>query len=395
MMRMIFAASSYSKDRNAENAAEVCGRQAMARLGRPKADVALVFATLHHLRSFEVLLEKIRKVTGAAHITGSSASGILTEMAELDNGPGVSVLLLSSDDLAWDSFLVRHLQESNLRAGLRLGERIKNEFPDPSGLFMTADHFSFHSPIFFEGLESTCGYVPVLGGTASEDGKQEKTYQFHGTEVSYDAFGGFAFSGPARTETALTQSCLPFGEPLRITRSRGHMIYELEGRPAYDIFIEHVSQIESEDPQKAHDDVMVGLPMRSFQTDFSKSNYVVHNITEVNTKSGVIACTAPVEEGEFLTFAVRDAAYARADMENTLRDLKTRLDGRKPAFGLYYNCASRGKNLYGFPDQDVNLIRAAFPDLPVAGFFSYAELAPVDYINHLHHYSGILTVVAP
>lgn len=392
---MIQASSSFSRERHAPTAAQNACRRALTKLGTTRADIAFVFSTLHHTSSFEPLLKTVASLTGARHILGASGRGLMTEACEIENGPGVAVLLINSDELEAVSFMAHNLQESSHRAGLEAAEQVKTLSRDPSALFLLADHYSFQSPLFFEGLESLGGYVPVIGATASDDGSTEKTYQFHDTRPAFDAAAGLALAGPLRIETGLTQSCLPYGEPLKITRSRGHLIYELEGRPAYDIFLEHLSRIESEDPEKACQDVLLGLPLSSFQTRFAKPNYVVHNITEVNTKNGMISCTAPVEEGEFLTFAVRDAAYARQDMDTTLADLRSRIGDEKPAFGLYFNCVGRGKNLYGSQDQDIAMIRRAFPDMPLLGFFAYSELAPVDFVNHIHHYSGVLSLAVP
>jgi len=367
----------------------------MAKLGKSRADTAFVFSTPHHSKNFQTLLQTVARITGAAHVTGASGRGVITEACEIENGPGLALLLVASDELETVSFLQRNLQESSFKAGAGISGELGKLSGNPSALFLMADHFSFQGHPFFEGLETSSGYVPVIGGTASDEGTLEKTWQFHNGECAFDSLTGVALAGPMRIETGITQSCQPFGEPLRITRSRGHLIYELEGRPAYDIFLEHLSQIESEDPRKETEDVLLGLPLRSFQTDFSKPNFVVHNITEINTKSGMISCTAPVEEGEFLTFAVRDASHALKDMEITLADLRGRVGDSRPAFGLYFDCVARGKYLYGFPDQDIGLIRRFFPEMPMAGLFAYTELAPVDYVNHLHHYSGVLSLAVP
>jgi small ligand-binding sensory domain FIST len=72
-----------------------------------------------------------------------------------------------------------------------------------------------------------------------------------------------------------------------------------------------------------------------------------------------------------------------------LQDLVEKAGERKPAFGFYFNCCARGTSLYGIPGEDTSLIREFFPRLPVIGFFTYGEIAPVEYMNHLHHYSGI------
>ena len=114
----------------------------------------------------------------------------------------------------------------------------------------------------------------------------------------------------------------------------------------------------------------------------------------VNARKGMLACVAPVEEGEFVTFAVRDPNRARKDMKIMLEDLRERVAPSRPRFGFYFNCCARGQSLYGKPNEDTALIRQFFPGVPILGFFTFGELAPMDHVNHLHQYSGVLTLIA-
>jgi len=177
-------------------------------------------------------------------------------------------------------------------------------------------------------------------------------------------------------------------------RDHGNIIYEIDGRPAYDMLLESLTEIEFENPHQIFQRIFLGLPTRDFQTDFTRSNYLIRNITGVNAKKGVLTCVTPVEVGDFMTFTVRDAERARHDLLVTLKDLKERFGSTKPAFGFYFNCCARGEALYGRLNEDTKFIRQFFPDVPILGIFAYGELSPVDHVNHLHHYSGALTLVS-
>ena len=392
---MIKAGAAHSANRVAEKAAEMASRAALTQAGISKADAAIVFASSSYRRHYETMARKIREITGAEAIAGASGQGILTQDVEIEKKPGVAVLVLSGDDLEAVSFLLTNLQESNFRAGEKAGNLLIDRKMQPNLMMLFPDPFSFMSHHFFDGFENAYGYVPMIGGAAAEDGNEEKTYQFEGGETAFDAVSGLALSGNFRIETGITRSCQPFGEPLRITRSEGNMIYEMDGRPAYDILLECISHIEFDNPEQIFQRVFLGTPLKNFQTDFLAAPYLIRNIMGVNAKKGVLACIAPVEEGEFVTFTMRDAVMARRDMRNMLEDLAIRVNPSKPVCGFYFNCCARGQALYGVPDADVSMIREIFPGMPLIGFFSYGELAPVDHVNHLHQHSGILTVIVP
>lgn len=391
---MIQAGTGFSKNRSAEKAAESAGRSALKKSGASQADTVLFFASSFYKKHYEAIARKIRDVTGAKTVVGASSHGVLTEEQEIERHPAVAVMALAADEIHVRSFLIENLQENNFIAGEKAGTIIQAGGLAPQMTVLFPDPFSFQSPFFFDGFESAAGYVPLLGGCAGEEGSDGKTYQIENNRAAFDAVSGLAFSGRFRTETGLTRSCQPFGEPFRITRAEGNMIYEMDGRPAYDILLESISHFPFQNADQVLDRVFLGTPLRSFQTEFS-NHYLIRNIMGVNVKKGMLACVAPVEEGEFVTFAMRDPVLARQDMRIMLDDLKGRVEPSKPAFGFYFNCGARGEALYNAPNADIAMIREAFPGVPLLGFFAYGEIAPVDHVNHLHYHSGVLTLVMP
>ncbi|MCM8775613.1 MAG: FIST C-terminal domain-containing protein [Candidatus Omnitrophica bacterium] len=390
---MISIGTGYSDRENADAAAEVVSRQAMEESGTEKVSFAVLFATADHRDHYWRIIKKIRKMTGAKCLVGASAFGVITGNTEIERRPGIALMTIASDELEATSFLIKNLQENNYRAGEAVGGHLASSGLTPSLLLLFPDTFSFQNYRFFEGFENSYGYLPMIGGTAAEDGTHEKTFQMEGDQVSFDAVSGIAFQGDFCTEIGTTQSCLPIGEPLQITRAEGNMIYEMDGRRAYDILLELLSHTEMTDPNEALQDVFLGIPLRSFQTDFGKSSYLIRNIMGVNVKKGMLACASPIETGDFVTFTKRDPQRAKTDLRNMLEDLKERLNPSLPRFGFYFNSCARGRSLYGEPNVDIHMIRQFFPQVPLLGFFTYGEFAPLDHVNHLHHYSAVLTLI--
>jgi len=153
-----------------------------------------------------------------------------------------------------------------------------------------------------------------------------------------------------------------------------------------------MTELRFEDSREIFRRIFIGLPITSFQTEFTRSRYLIRNIMGVNPRKGVLACASQVEQGDYVTFALRDPSKAKEDVVCMLEDLRQRAEGRSPAFGFYFNCCARGTSLYGTAGEDTALVREYFPNLPLAGFFSFGEIAPLDYVNHLHHYSGVLAL---
>ena len=65
-----------------------------------------------------------------------------------------------------------------------------------------------------------------------------------------------------------------------------------------------------------------------------------------------------------------------------------------PAFGLYFNCVSRGAGLYNIPGHDSAYIRRALGPIPIAGFFTGFEISSLAEQTSLLQYSGVLALIS-
>lgn len=390
---MFRTGTSASTLQNSEKAAEQAAHEALSKTGVSQCDLVLLFCSIHHCKNSQKIVKKIREITGARHIVGASGYGVITETGEREGSPSLAVMTVADGDTEMLPFLIHDLQENNLKAGEQLGQKIIASGISPSCMLLFPDSFSFQSYFFFEGFENAYGYVPMIGGSASENGRHSISYQIMDDRIAFDAVSGVVLGGDLRIETGITQSCQPFGEPVQITRADGNVIYEMDGRPAYEILLESLAKIDLMNSDEIFQQVFLGLPLRSFQTNFSKSSYLIRNIMGVNAKKGMLALAAPVEQGDFVTFTVRDPDLAKNDLTVMLEDLKHRFAPAKPFCGFYFNCCARGQSLYSKSNVDIEMIREFFPETPIIGFSTYGEIAPVDHVNHLHHYSGILTLL--
>jgi small ligand-binding sensory domain FIST len=55
---------------------------------------------------------------------------------------------------------------------------------------------------------------------------------------------------------------------------------------------------------------------------------------------------------------------------------------------IYVSCSGRGGPHFGGPSAEMQIVRHALGDVPLAGFFAGGEIAR----HHLYGYTGVLTV---
>jgi small ligand-binding sensory domain FIST len=139
--------------------------------------------------------------------------------------------------------------------------------------------------------------------------------------------------------------------------------------------------------------LFVGLPADRTENSVGPGKYLVRNIVGLDPEKGILGVSEEVSEGEAMVFTMRDGQRAREDLGQMLQRQKEGLAGKKPAFGLYFNCCARGRSLYGISDIDSAYIRQALGDIPLIGMFGGYELAPMGGANHLFAYTGVLALI--
>jgi small ligand-binding sensory domain FIST len=139
--------------------------------------------------------------------------------------------------------------------------------------------------------------------------------------------------------------------------------------------------------------LFVGLPADRQENSVAPGKYLVRNIVGLDPEKGILGVAEQVGEGETMVFTMRDGQRAREDLGQMLHRQVEALAGKKPAFGLYFNCCARGNSLYGIPGIDSAYIRQALGDIPLIGMFGGYELAPLGGANHLFAYTGVLALI--
>jgi small ligand-binding sensory domain FIST len=407
---VIRAGAGVSAEHNTERAAHEAARDAMAQLNagtapEVPAGIAFVFATSAHLPRMDRLLQIVRDVTGAAQISGCTGHGVLGRGTELEAVPGVSLLVLGGRGLRATAFLEGSLRGNDAAVAGAIARGVRQSLPesgssDAALLVVLPDAFNLRPDALLQGLEKGLNGSPrrgveVVGGIAAEDGSQQKTYLFCNEKVETNAVAGALLSGPFAVETNLTQSCRPIGPLRRVTRAARNLIFELDGRPAFEVFAEAARSPLLQDLRRALSCLFIGMPLDPGTDRLHRGEYLVRNIVGLEPSAGVLMVAEPVPEGQPLGFVLRDADGAREDLKGMLDEVGASLASRAlaPGAGFYFNCCARGRSLYSYPDIDSAYLQRSLGDLPLAGFFGNGEIGPRGGRTQLHGYSGVLTLL--
>jgi hypothetical protein len=392
-----------SRHHNPNLAGREAAEQALQKLDPDEPDFVFMFASIGYDQ--HALLRAVRESTGGAPLSGCSAEGTIATEDSDESNFSVVVTAISSDELQWTNGLATGLSADSRAVGQQVAEDLlPNLSPDTIGLFVFPDGMSAVLDTFFAanfddflaGLEGNLPsdrFLPLWGGGAGNTfNVEEPTYQYCNDEVVSDGVSYALLSGKAQAGWAMSHSLIPIGGERKVTRCKGNVIYEIDGKPALEVLREYLpEQALTSDRDWINYAISLALCFRapSYMKD---EEHVVRGIPAVKMADGSITVQTEVQEDTSVWFSSRDKQKIAAGLDRMAAQIKEQLGGEKPKLVFHFDCATRGKMM--FRDQEKLQLLKEFrqsvgPEVPWAGFYAFGEIGPVEEHNNRNLYTAV------
>ena len=136
---------------------------------------------------------------------------------------------------------------------------------------------------------------------------EEPTYQYCDDEVVSDGVSYVLLLGKAQPSWAISHGLIPIGGELKVTRSEGNVIYEIDGKPAAEVLREYLPEgalADDRDWMRYAISLALSFKAPSYIKD---EEYVVRGVPKVRMADGSIIVQGPeVQEGTSVWFSSRD-----------------------------------------------------------------------------------------
>jgi small ligand-binding sensory domain FIST len=389
---MIRAGTGSSTAKNPRSAVLEATAAALKQAGLRTADFAFIFASTAHGGAYPLILRSVAEAAGTREVAGCGSIGVIAAGREIESGPALAVLVIGGNTIEATRLFVPQLRGRSREAADEIATAVRPHLGANNLLCLFPDTYNLDPDPFLAGLARELPGVTIVGGGATEDGSVGETFQFCGDVVSSNSVSGMLLSGEFEINLGAANACAPLGPTHRVTAVRDNIVLELDGRRAWDVFAEAAGPL-ADDLPRALAFVFVGIPLIRAAERIERGNFYVRNITGASSDHGVIAIAHRPQLGDTLGFVLRDGERSRAELKGTLEAMAARIT-EPPAFGLYFDCVSRGSGLYQIPDHDSAYIGQQFGQLPVAGFFTGCEIGPLGDRAGLLQYCGVLALIS-
>ena len=375
-----------------EAAAEAADR---ARAGlEPTCDLAVVFASGHHLAMAKWLLSEVHERLEPRAVIGCGAGGTVAGGHELEETPGIAIWAASLPGAEIETV---HLTAERDAQGFRLlGLPVSllepanaDEAGGDESLIALCDPFSFPAEELLAAVDRSRPHVPVLGGLASASFAGGAVLLRDG-EVHSDGAVAVRLRG-VQVLPCVSQGAGPVGPEMTITSAEANVIGQLAGKPAMERLGEVISALSDHERELAAAGVLLGLVIDENRPEYERGDFLVRPIIGADRESGAIAIGEPVRVGQTVRLQVRDAASADEDLREALRAQSQALGSHGAAGALLFTCNGRGSHMFEVPDHDAAAIEDSL-GVPTAGFFCAGEIGPVGGRNFLHGFTATMAV---
>jgi hypothetical protein len=271
---------------------------------------------------------------------------------------------------------------------IRTAHLVLEEVPDSRGAGQDlagrlVDDKLVHVLVFSDGLavngsELTWGFVDklpanvrVTGGLAGDGTDFAETLTVSGTRVRPREVVAVGLYGERlRVGCGSLGGWDPFGPERLITRSRGNVLFEFDGRSALELYKQYLGEYADDLPASA---LLFPLSIRSTVNEPS----VVRTVLSIDEADGSMTFAGDLPEGSY-------ARLMKANFERlidgandaALTSYQT-LGSRAPSLALLISCVGRKMVLRQRVEEEVESVRMVLGDATtLAGFYSYGEIAP-------------------
>jgi hypothetical protein len=283
--------------------------------------------------------------------------------------------------------------KDSFNLGAQLGRNLKQ--PDLAAVFIISDGLNVNGSDIVGGILSVLGgRVKVSGGLAGDGARFGKTILIENGQVVDNKIIAIGFYGDKiKVSHGSEGGWQEFGEEFDITKSDGNVMYELDGKNAYEVYAGFLGEQADHLPGSG-----LLYPLRIWHPDYPQHD-IVRTLLSVDSQEGTLTFAGDVPEGWRAGLMIGNTAKlvegAQTASQKAVSAFKE-INKTDPKVCLMVSCVGR-RLLLGEETQDE--LEAVAQNLPqdtnMVGFYSYGEIAPhkLTRLCSLHNQTVTLTML--
>lgn len=256
-------------------------------------------------------------------------------------------------------------------------------------IFLMSDGLLINGSELARGINKVNKVVPVTGGMAGDGARFQETYVIANDKPAQRTIVAIGFYGEnLSVQSGCFAGWSEFGAQRVITKSKGNILYEIDGIPALDLYKKYLGEYASELPNSG-----LRYPLNIKEND--DSNEIIRTLLGIDeeTKSITFAGDVPVGyKARLMKPNINELIDGAGKAAESIKKIND-----KTALGLIVSCVGRKIVMNQLIDDELEVIQEILGDsVNLIGFYSYGEIAPFKddlFTCELHNQTMTLTTI--
>jgi hypothetical protein len=332
-----------------------------------QANLVFVFGATPNMKNG--VLKEVKKTFANAYICGCSTAGEIAGERVLDDSLCVTAV---------------HFQHTKVRSAVvsvggpgdsfSAGEKLASAIPaqDLVHAFVLSDGLAVNGSELVKGITSRLpAGVAVTGGLSGDGARFAETYVCADGDAQQKRVVLLGFYGNRlRVGCGSMGGWDSFGPERRITRSKGNMLFELDGQSALELYKRYLGPHASGLPASG---LLFPLSLRHEQSDQS----VVRTILAVDEKDKSMTFAGDVPQGALARLMRANFDRLVDGAAGAARTCRHKIGEGKTDLAILISCVGRKLVLKQRIEEEVEAVLEVLGhDTVATGFYSYGEISP-------------------
>ncbi|MEE8410256.1 MAG: FIST N-terminal domain-containing protein [Myxococcota bacterium] len=312
----------------------------------------------------------LRQAYPKAHLFGCTTAGEIIGTRVYDDSLIATGVQFERTQIQTAQVRMSDAGDDSRQAGSKLGAALKSD-----GLvhvLVISDGLSVNGSELVRGL---LGALPdgvrVTGGLAGDGARFEKTSILAGETPIAGAIGAVGFYGDnIKVGYGSLGGWDSFGPERLITRSEGNVLFELDGKPALELYKSYLGEHAADLPSSG---LLFPLNVRAEGEDEA----LVRTILAVDNEANSLTFAGDVPEGSHAQLMKANFDRLIEGASGAAQASGHAIGGAKVDLAILISCVGRKLVLKQRTEEEVEAVRDVVGDqATLAGFYSYGEICP-------------------
>lgn len=361
-----------------------------------KSDLLIFHASIGH--DFNELVLEAKRLVPKARVLAASCCGVVGREGVSESMKDIALMAIQGKD-----FAIAHCNEiygsNSYEKSLEMARELKSRKSGINMLYFLASGIDIANDECIRAFEDVFGQeVTIFGATSSDNMKGHISFQAIDEEVLEHGAYVVGFADPTlKVETQATHGFVGIGQPFVVTKAEGHIIKELNGKPAWEEYTHKLGLAATAD---CGDTIPIGALGEKLNAELTKeygNDLLLRVVTKHEGNDMYYATT--IQEGTELWLTKRDEELIFSEMGRMVDDILKRIGTGEPVAVFHADCLARGRFLFNRIVKEELVGQMQFPLYvngecpPWLGMYGFGEFARLGGMNTYHNYTTALYVI--